>query len=110
LPEPTMTLRKVVDLALAKVQGSRPPILETNSIEMMKNLVRFGEAVTFLNPIDVAEERTSGRIRYLPIAEARTQTLTLVCRQRGNIDPTTSRFVEHLKASLATLSEGYPKA
>jgi DNA-binding transcriptional LysR family regulator len=109
LPEPSMTLRKIVDLALAKVQGSRAPILETNSIEMMKNLVRFGEAVTFLNPIDVAEERTSGRIRYLPIAEARTQTLTLVSRQRGNIDPTTSRFVEHLKTSLVTLSEGYPK-
>jgi DNA-binding transcriptional LysR family regulator len=109
LPEPTMTLRKIVDLTLAKVQGLPRPILETNSIEMMKNLVRFGEAVTFLNPIDVAEERTSGRIRYRPIAEAHTQTLTLVARKRGNIDPTTSRFVEHLKTSLATLSQAYPR-
>jgi hypothetical protein len=77
---------------------------------MMKHLIQLNHAVTFLNPIDVAEERISGRVRYIPIAEAQTQTLTLVARQRGNIDPTTSRFVEHLASALERLAQSYAKA
>ena len=109
LPEPTMTLRKIVDLALAGLQAHVQPTVETNSIEMMKHLVQLNHAITFLNPIDVAEERISGRVRYIPIAEAQTQTLTLVARQRGNIDPTTSRFVEHLASALETLAQSFAK-
>jgi DNA-binding transcriptional LysR family regulator len=107
LPEPSMTLRTIVDLALARLQVSLRPLVETNSIEMMKRLVQLSQAVTFLNPIDVSEDRIAGRVRYIPIAEAQTQALTLVARQRGNIDPTTSSFVEHLKLSLGALSQGY---
>jgi DNA-binding transcriptional LysR family regulator len=107
LPEPSMTLRTIVDLALARLQVSLRPLVETNSIEMMKRLVQLSQAVTFLNPIDVSEDRIAGRVRYIPIAEAQTQALTLVARQRGSIDPTTSSFVEHLKLSLGALSQGY---
>ncbi len=102
-----MTLRSIVDLALARLQFTPQLITETNSIEMMKHIVQLGQAVTFLNPIDVAEDRALGRVRYLPIAEAKTQELSLVAHARKAIDPISSRFAEHLKSSLAVLAQGY---
>ncbi|MDF2116243.1 LysR family transcriptional regulator [Roseiarcaceae bacterium H3SJ34-1] len=105
LAEPRMSLRTVVDMALARISVTSKPIVETNSIELMKQFVQLGHAVTFLNPLDVAEDRLTGRLRYLPIGESQTQSLKLVARQKGTIDPATSRFVEHLKRSLTKLTE-----
>jgi len=107
LAEQRMSLRGVVDLALARLAISPQPVVETNSIELMKQYVRLGQAVTFLNPLDVAEDRLAGRVRYLPIGDTPKQPMTLIARQRGNIDPATSRFVEHLKRSLVKLTESY---
>jgi DNA-binding transcriptional LysR family regulator len=107
LAEPRMSLRTVVDMALARISVTSKPIVETNSIELMKQFVQLGHAVTFLNPLDVAEDRITGRLRYLPIGESQTQSMTLVARQKGTIDPATSRFVEHLKRSLTQLTEAY---
>jgi DNA-binding transcriptional LysR family regulator len=107
LAEPRMSLRTVVDMALARISVTSKPVVETNSIELMKQFVQLGHAVTFLNPLDVAEDRLTGRLRYLPIGESQTQSMTLVARQKGTIDPATSRFVEHLKRSLTQLTEAY---
>ncbi|MDT2022158.1 LysR family transcriptional regulator [Methylocella sp. CPCC 101449] len=107
LAEQRMSLRALVDLALARVSVTPRPIVETNSIELMKQYVHLGQAVTFLNPLDVAEDRLAGRLRYLPIGETLTQSMTLIARHRGTIDPATSRFVEHLKRSLTQLTESY---
>lgn len=107
LAEPRMSLRTVVDMALARISVTSKPVVETNSIELMKQFVQLGHAVTFLNPLDVAEDRLTGRLRYLPIGESQTQSMKLVARQKGTIDPATSRFVEHLKRSLTQLTEAY---
>jgi len=107
LAEPRMSLRTVVDMALARISVTSKPVVETNSIELMKQFVQLGHAVTFLNPLDVAEDRLTGRLRYLPIGESQTQSMKLVARQKGAIDPATSRFVEHLKRSLTQLTEAY---
>jgi len=107
LAEPRMSLRTVVDMALARISVTSKPVVETNSIELMKQFVQLGQAVTFLNPLDVAEDRLTGRLRYLPIGESQTQSMKLVARQKGTIDPATSRFVEHLKRSLTQLTEAY---
>lgn len=105
LAEQHMSLRTLVDVALARVSVTALPIVETNSVELMKQYVRLGQAVTFLNPFDVVEDRLAGRLRYLPIGETPMQPMTLIARHRGTIDPVTSRFVEHLKRSLTNLTE-----
>ena len=35
----------------------------------MKKIARSGQAITFLNPVDVAEEVEAGEIRHLPLHE-----------------------------------------
>jgi DNA-binding transcriptional LysR family regulator len=105
LAEERMSLRKLVELALARVSVTPRAVVETNSIELMKQYVRLSQAVAFLNPLDVAEDRLAGRLRYLPIGDTPTQPMTLVARQRGTLDSASSRFVEHLKRALTKLTE-----
>ncbi len=105
LAEPAMTLRMIVDQALARLPGGTAPRIETNSIELMKQYVRRGEAVAFLNPIDVSEDVAAGTLVYLPLQDRnlQPQPLRLVARQRGFVDPLTSLFVEHLRVALAAI-------
>ena len=64
-----MTIRPVVDLAFTRANIPLHPTIETNSIEFMKKMARNGQAITFLNPVDIAEDVEAGEIRYLPIEE-----------------------------------------
>lgn len=103
LPEPNMSLRTAIDLALTRLPAVPRPVVETNSVVMMKQFVRLGQAVTFLNPIDFGDDRITGQLRYLPLVEAPMQMLALVTRIRDTLDPTSSRFVEHLRKALTGL-------
>lgn len=100
LPAKSMRLRAFIDVALSRLPEMPVPMVETNSIEMIKRLVAEGEAVTLLNPLDVGDEIASGELRYLPLKPQTNQTLKLVTRARGVIDPLTSRFAEHLRHEL----------
>jgi DNA-binding transcriptional LysR family regulator len=103
LAESSMTLRTSIDLALSRLPAVPRAVIETNSMTMMKQFVQLGQAVTFLNPLDLCNELPAGPLRYLPLAEAPMQTLMLVTRLRGALDPTSSRFVEHLRKALGEL-------
>ncbi|HMR33114.1 MAG TPA: LysR family transcriptional regulator [Geminicoccaceae bacterium] len=107
LAEPGMSLRGIVDMAMARLAEQAQPIVETNSIELMKQLVRGGSAVTFLNPLDVADDCTKGELVFLGLAEPqlRPQVLRLVARSGGALEPTTARFAEELRGSLIKLAE-----
>ncbi|MBT9385234.1 LysR family transcriptional regulator [Pseudooceanicola sp. CBS1P-1] len=106
LPAKNMTLRSFIDIALARLPDMPVPVVETNSIEMLKQLLRDGVSVSLLNPLDVGEEIARGELRYLPLRPATTQTLKLVARSKGMIDPLTSRFIEHLRRELDALMAG----
>jgi DNA-binding transcriptional LysR family regulator len=103
LGELNMTLRTSIDLALSRLPLIPKPVIETNSRMMMKRFVRLGQAVTFLNTIDLHDEGIAGQLCYLPLAEAPVQTLMLVTRLHDALDPTSSRFVEHLRKAVAEL-------
>ena len=103
LPEPNMSLRTHIDIALSRLAVVPTPILETNSIEMIKMMSRLSNAVAFMNPLDVGMERAEGLLCYLPLAETPGQTLNLVARTRGSIDPVTSGFVEYLRHRVTDL-------
>lgn len=107
LAEPGMSLRGIVDLAMARLSVQAQPIVETNSVELMKQLVRAGTAVTFLNPLDVAADCARGDLVFLGLAEPqlRPQALRLIARSGGGLDPTTMRFAEELRAAVVKLAE-----
>jgi DNA-binding transcriptional LysR family regulator len=101
----SMTIRPAVELAFARANILLQPTIETNSIEFMKKIARSGQAITFLNPVDVAEEVEAGEIRHLPVQEldAHPISLKLMVRARGGLDPFASLVVEELRRAMPGL-------
>jgi DNA-binding transcriptional LysR family regulator len=101
----SMTIRPAVDLAFTRANILLQPTIETNSIEFMKKAARNGQAVTFLNAVDVAEEVEAGEIRYVPLHELSDQpiSLKLLVRARGGLDTFPSFIVEELRKGMPRL-------
>lgn len=101
----SMTIRPAVDLAFTRADIPLQPTIETNSIEFMKKAARSGQAVTFLNAVDVAEEVEAGEMRHLPLHEltAHPLALKLLVRARGGLDAFPSLVVEELRKAMPRL-------
>jgi DNA-binding transcriptional LysR family regulator len=101
----TMTIRPAVDLAFSHANLVLRPTIETNSIEFLKKIARSGQAITFLNPVDVAEEVAAGEIRHLPVQELESHpiSLKLMVRARGGLDSFPSLLVEELRKAMPQL-------
>jgi DNA-binding transcriptional LysR family regulator len=101
----SMTIRPVVDLAFTRANLPLHPTIETNSIEFMKRIAKSGQAITFLNPIDIAEDVKAGEIRHLPLDElsAHPLSLKLLVRARGGLDAFPSLVVEELRLAMPWL-------
>ncbi|MGF0540355.1 LysR family transcriptional regulator [Agrobacterium sp. ES01] len=99
------SLRNVINLALAPVPLPVEPMLETNSSEMLKQLVMLGTGLTLLNPLDVITECRRGDLVFRPIADpyTRHQPMKLFARARAPLDATTSMFVEYLMQEMMVL-------
>jgi DNA-binding transcriptional LysR family regulator len=106
----SMTLRPAIDLAFAHASIPLHPTIETNSIEFMKKIARSGQAITFLNPVDVAEEVQAGEIRHLPLHELEGHpiSLKLMVRARGGLDTFPSLVVEELRKAMPQLGTAAP--
>jgi len=101
----SMTIRPAVELAFTRANILLQPTVETNSIEFMKKIARSGQAITFLNLIDVADEIAAGTIRHLPVQElsAYPIALRLLVRARGGLDTFPSLVVEELRKAMPHL-------
>ena len=99
------SLRNIIDLALAPVPLPVEPVLETNSSELMKQLVKCGVGLTMLNPLDVISECRAGELVFRPLLEGqlRHQPMKLFARARAPLDAATSLFVEYLLQELVGL-------
>jgi hypothetical protein len=106
LAQPGMSLRSVVDTALGRVAYSATPVIETNSVEMMKRFIREKRhALTFLNPLDVALDREDGTLVFLELEDSalRPQSLRLVARAKGSLDPVAHRLTEDVRREMTRL-------
>ena len=102
LPSEGLTIRTLFDLAVKRVRLSVDPIVETNSIDLLKRLAMLGDVVTVLTKADVEVDRQRGALSFVPIAdsEAGSQSLMIVHRTSAALDGITTRFAEKL-AELA---------
>lgn len=105
LAQPGTSLRDVINLVLAPLPMSVEPVLESNSIELMKQLVKCGTGLTMLNPLDVFEECAKGELVFRPLAgsHSRHQPMKVFARARASLDTATSLFVEFLLNELTVL-------
>ncbi len=101
------SLRDVINLALSSVPIPVEPVLETNSSETIRQLVRRGIGITLLNPLDVAAECRSGDLVFRPLngPKLHHQPMKLFTRARVSMDAATSLFIEFLLQELADLVE-----
>ena len=94
LADKSSSLRDLVE-KLAPANVEVVPAVETNSMELMKRLVRQSQHVTFLNRVDVDQELRDGDLAFLPLSGAAgRQRVSLVHRSRGSLSPAASRFMQ----------------
>jgi DNA-binding transcriptional LysR family regulator len=101
----SMTIRPVLELAFTRAGLPLHPTVETNSIEFMSQIVRSGQAVTFLNPLDVGVSLARAELAFIAFQDLNVDpnTLKLAVRARGTLDAFPSVVAEELRAALPTL-------
>lgn len=105
LADRSMSLREVVE-NLAPARAQLDPVVETNSMELMKRLAHAQPHVTFLNRVDVDRELLSGELVFIPLAGASgVQRLNILHRARGSLSPAASHFINFASERLR-LPEG----
>ena len=103
--EAGLSLRDVLDLMIPAALEFRP-VVETNSLELMKRLARDAPHVTFLNRADVDQELRAGLLAFVPImGHAARQTVSLVHRARGSLDPAASGIARTIEARFKAAEE-----
>jgi DNA-binding transcriptional LysR family regulator len=90
LPDARVSIRPILERALPS-KATLSPALESNSIEMLRDIAQLSPHVTFLNSLDVAPEVVRGTLTCVPVRElsALQQKLVLACRVESTLDPAT---------------------
>jgi len=103
----TVSLRAVLDTALARSKVQLRRIIESNSIAMMKSLVRRGVGVGYLTPIDMAVEAEAGELVYVPLQDTGipSSTLSVCVAAERHLSPAAAQLVEEFSAALARLGK-----
>lgn len=69
LPDETMMVRGVIDSVFDRLKVKLYPEMESNSIEMVRGFVASGQGISFLNQININDERQQGVVTFLPIID-----------------------------------------
>jgi DNA-binding transcriptional LysR family regulator len=101
LADSTMAIRPHLDQVFSRAKLEPNPVIETNSIEVMRHAAMSEQGITFLTPIDIEFEARFGRLAYVPVRElsAAAQRLKLIANERGS-NVIASVFAEMLKAAI----------
>ncbi|NKL19724.1 LysR family transcriptional regulator [Rhizobium leguminosarum] len=100
LADRSLSLREVVE-ATAPARATLVPVVETNSMELMKRLARTTPHVTFLNRLDVDREMATGDLVFIPLTGTGSlQRLNILHRARGSLSPAGSHFMQFAQERL----------
>lgn len=106
---PGMSLRAAIELILPS-NSELAPVIETDSLELMKRLVLSPPYITIVNRGDVGQEVAGGLMTFIPFAGGvGRQHVSLVHRSKGTLDPavsTVARFIEGAMLARRALQDG----
>ena len=107
IPDRTVTIGALMADAFERGVIAVDTASETNSIELLKTVAAAGQAVTFLNELDVRRERQAGTLVFMRLPEAQLprQELRLVQRTGGRLDAAQSVLAEHLREMVQELED-----
>jgi len=85
IADQSSAIRPYLDAAFSRAALDLHPIIETNSIEIMRQAAILNNGITFLTPFDIDFERRAGRLVYVAIRELAddAQALMLIGHKRG---------------------------
>lgn len=85
IADKSMVIRPYLNELFARAMVTVHPVIETNSIEVMRQAAMFDQALTFLTPFDIEFDLRSRRLMYIPVRELsqQAQTLMLIGHDRG---------------------------
>lgn len=97
----SMTLRDVLEL-LVPPGLVFTPVVETNSIELMKRLAMTAPHITFVNLSDVGDEIRRGVLAFTPLSDARaiTQKAHLMQRARASLGGPAYLLAKRIEAAF----------
>lgn len=85
IADKSTVIRPYLNEVFAKASVSAHPVIETNSIEVMRHAAMVDQGLTFLTPFDIEFDQRAGRLIYIPVRELaqQTQQLMLIGHDRG---------------------------
>jgi len=106
LPDPGLTLRRLLDDAFRRTSIKVMPAIETNSIELMLRLALQGVGVTFLNALNIDAERRRGEAVFVPLRDRhlKAQQLSVVGRTKSGLEALPGLMVEEFRAAFDTMA------
>jgi DNA-binding transcriptional LysR family regulator len=107
MPSTPLTLRQILDRAITRANVTLHPVMETNSIDLLKRLVSMSNVATILTRADVEMDRLSGHLVFIPIVGGRNevQNLTLIQRESASLSPAVALFAEELAAFVQQIGD-----
>lgn len=91
--EPGSGTRTMVEQAYAKQGVTLSPKLIVGSTEAIKHLLQFGNAISWVSRVTVAEELSSGALVQLPVKQLRIErNLNMIWRKGRSLSPSARAF------------------
>lgn len=108
LPHHSLTIGKIVAEAFEKSSIATDLAVETNSVDMLKELVVRGDWITVFNQVDAEPQRSRGDLAFLPLLDEHIgrHVLKLMHRARGSLDAAQSLVLEELRALTLAIGRG----
>ncbi|MEV8468826.1 LysR family transcriptional regulator [Fluviibacterium sp. DFM31] len=106
LPPPGSGIRILLDAAFAECRIDPKIIIESNSVELRKHLVRQGAGLSILSSVDTLGDVAEGLLVHVPLADPAVpgQTLKLVSRAKGTLEPLQAKLAEEFRRRFSDLS------
>lgn len=85
IADKSMVIRPYLNEIFARAMIPMQPLIETNSIEVMRQAAILDQALTFLTPFDIESDLRSSRLLWIPVRELsqHMQNLMLIGHDRG---------------------------
>lgn len=103
LPDQSIGIRAFIEAAFAEAHIELAASVTTNSITMMKSMLRIGQSLAVLSIFDVQSELARGELAFLPIEDRKPEAETLVIAVPSNRrpSPAAQAVIDILTAAIA---------
>ena len=106
LPDETMMVRGIIDSVFNRLKLQVYPEMESNSIEMVRGFVASGQGISFLNQININDERAQGTIAFLPIVDNFPPLNLKIVRRAGDHQIIPGLLANAIKSAVEDLEPG----